>query len=97
MDIHSNAQGTKAQDVADAHLMDVEVQAKYGVQYLTYWFNEDAGRIFCLCEAPDKQAAENVHREAHGLVADQLIEVEQETVDAFLARSPANSGAFLTW
>ena len=95
MDIHSKAQGATAQAVADAHLMDVQVQAKYGVQYLTYWFNEDAGRIFCLCEAPDKQAAENVHREAHGLLADQLIEVQQETVDAFLARAPANTGAQL--
>jgi class 3 adenylate cyclase len=95
MDIHSKAQGTTTQALADAHQMDVQVQAKYGVQYLTYWFNEDAGRIFCLCEAPSKQAAESVHREAHGMVADQLIEVQQETVDAFLARAPANTGAQL--
>ncbi len=57
MDIHGKAEGATAQGVADAHLMDVQVQAKYGVQYLTYWFNEDAGRIFCLCEAPSKQAS----------------------------------------
>ncbi|MBI1878430.1 MAG: DUF4242 domain-containing protein [Chloroflexi bacterium] len=48
-----------------------------GVKYLKYWFNEADGTVFCLCEAPSKEAAEAVHREAHGLVADEIIEVKE--------------------
>ena len=66
-----------ADAVAGAHEKDIEVQEKHGVKYLKYWFNEDDGSIFCLCEAPNKEAAEAVHREAHGLVADEIIEVKE--------------------
>ena len=84
MDIHKNAQGTTAQDVVDAHLADLEAQDRYGTRYVTYWFNEEAGRIFCLVEAPSKEAAIRVHDEAHGLVADDIIEVQPEIVDAMM-------------
>jgi hypothetical protein len=57
--------------------MDLATQEKHGVNYLRYWFNEDSGRIHCLIEAPSAQAAEQVHREAHGLVADQIVEVRE--------------------
>jgi hypothetical protein len=50
------------------------------VRYLKYWFNEGTGEVFCLAEAPDKEAAEAVHREAHGLVADEITEVEEGAV-----------------
>ena len=95
MDIHGKAQGVTTEAVADAHSLDLATQEKYGVRYLTYWFNEDAGKIFCLCEAPSMQAAEDVHREAHGMVADQLIEVQQQMVDALLAPARENHGAQL--
>ncbi len=77
MDIHKNMQGTTAQDLADAHQKDLEVQDKHGVKFLSYWYNEREGTVFCLCEAPNKEAAEAVHREAHGAVADEIIEVQE--------------------
>ncbi len=64
-----------AADVAGAHAKDLEVQAKYGVKYQRYWVNEEAGKIYCLVEAPDAEAANTVHREAHGLVASSIHEV----------------------
>jgi hypothetical protein len=79
LDIHEGVEGLTAQAVADAHRRDLEVQAKHGVKYLKYWFNADTGNVFCLIEAPSKEAAEAVHREAHGLVADQIIEVQEGT------------------
>ena len=77
MDVHSKVDGATAAAVADAHLKDLEVQDRYGVKYLKYWFDEGAGRIFCLVEAPNKEAATRVHREAHGLVADEIFQVTE--------------------
>ena len=77
MDIHKGLKGLTAEAVAGAHEKDLEVQDKYGVKYLRYWFNEEDGTVFCLCEAPSKEAAEAVHREAHGLVADEIVEVKE--------------------
>ena len=78
MDVHRKApEGTKATDVADAHMADVKTQGKYGVQYLRYWFDEKNGKIFCLVDAPNPQAANQVHKEAHGLVADEIYEVQE--------------------
>lgn len=72
MDTHSLEGGVKAEDVAQAHRADLEAQGKYGVNYLRYWVDEDAGKIFCLVDAPDAEAANQVHREAHGLVAESI-------------------------
>ena len=77
MDIHKKVDGATADAVADAHAKDLEVQAKYGVNYQKYWIDENSGTIFCLVEAPNKEAAERVHREAHGLVADEVHEVKE--------------------
>ena len=77
MDIHKGVEGLTVEGVIDAHKKDLAVQEKHGVKYLKYWFNEDDGSIFCLVEAPNKEAAEAVHREAHGLLADELIEVQE--------------------
>jgi len=77
MDIHKNVKGVTSEKLADAHQRDLEVQGKYGVKYLKYWYNEDEGTVFCLCEAPNKEAAQAVHREAHGGVADEVIEVKE--------------------
>ncbi len=77
MDIHKHVPGLTAEAVADAHKKDLETQNRYGVTYLKYWYNDADGAVFCLCEAPNKEAAEAVHREAHGLVADEIIEVKE--------------------
>jgi Protein of unknown function (DUF4242) len=77
MDIHKKVDGVTAEAVAGAHFKDLEVQKKYGVNYEKYWVDESSGTIFCLVEAPDKATAERVHREAHGLVADEIHEVKE--------------------
>ncbi len=77
MDIHRNVEGITQAALDDAHRKDLEVQAKYGVEFVNYWYSESEGAIFCLCNAPSKEAAEAVHREAHGGVADEIIEVKQ--------------------
>ena len=64
-------------DVAGAHQADLATQGKYGVDYLRYWVDEEAGKIFCLVEAPDAETAHTVHREAHGLVADEIYSVSE--------------------
>ena len=75
MDIHHMEGGVTAADVAAAHARDVEVQGAHGVDYKHYWVDEAGGKIFCLVEAPSAELAVQVHREAHGLVADQIVEV----------------------
>jgi hypothetical protein len=77
MDVHHKVEGLTAQAVAGAHQRDLEVQQKYGVEYRGYWFDEASGKVFCLVEAPDAEAAASVHREAHGLVADEIVPVQQ--------------------
>ena len=77
MDIHRAVEGLTAAGAAEGHQKDLQIQGKHGVQYLHYWLNEAEGTIFCLCQAPSKEAAEAVHREAHGGVADEIIEVKE--------------------
>ena len=77
MDQHNKVEGLTAEAVAGAHEKDVEVQGKHGVKYLRYWYNEDSGKVYCLVDAPSKQAAEAVHREAQGVVADEITEVKE--------------------
>jgi hypothetical protein len=78
MDVHNQLpEGATAADVAGAHAADLEVQGKYAVSYLSYWVDERAGKVFCLVDAPDADAAHRVHREAHGLVADEIYPVQQ--------------------
>lgn len=77
MDVHNMEGGVSAGDVAKAHAADVETQGQYGVNYKSYWVDEKAGKIFCLVDAPDADTAVTVHREAHGLVADEIYEVQE--------------------
>lgn len=77
MDVHEKVDGLTADAVADAHRRDLEVQEAYEVRYLRYWFDEGTGRVFCLVEAPNAEAAHAVHRKAHGLVADSITEVQE--------------------
>ena len=77
LDVHNKIEGLSNEAVGDAHAKDLRVQQKYGVNYLKYWFDVGTGKVFCLVEAPSKEAAAAVHREAHGLVADEIIEVNE--------------------
>jgi class 3 adenylate cyclase len=84
MDIHKNVKDTTPQDVAAAHHNDVEAQGTYGVRYLRWWFNQDLGSIYCLVDAPNAQAAEDVHQAANGFVADEIIPIEQGELNNLL-------------
>jgi hypothetical protein len=77
MDVHTIGGGVSADDVAQAHQADLEKQGGYGVQYLRYWVSESEGKVFCLVDAPDAASAATVHREAHGLVADEIHPVQE--------------------
>jgi hypothetical protein len=77
MDVHTIADGVAVGDVAKAHMADLQTQGKHDVRYLRYWVNEPEGKVFCLVEAPSVDAASTVHREAHGLVADDVFEVQE--------------------
>jgi hypothetical protein len=77
MDIHSLSGDVTVGDVAKAHMADLQTQGKYDVQYLRYWVDESQGKIFCLVDAPSPDAAATVHREAHGLVADEIYAVQE--------------------
>ena len=90
MDIHDIPGGVTAKDVADAHYRDVAIQDKYGVKYHKYWVNEKTGKVFCLCHAPNAEAAEQVHREAHGLMPDKVIKVEPEMAELFMGAAETN-------
>ena len=77
MDVHKITGGMSADDVAKAHEADLATQGAHGVDYRRYWVDEANGTIFCLVEAPSAEAAATVHKEAHGLVADEIFEVTE--------------------
>ena len=77
MDVHHHVEGLTRDAVAGTHARDLEVQGQHDVDYKQYWFDEGTGKVFCLVEAPSKEAAIAVHREAHGLVADEITEVRE--------------------
>jgi hypothetical protein len=77
MDVHQIAGGVSMDDVAKAHLADLQAQGAYDVRYLRYWVDETNGQVFCLVEAPTAHAAADVHRQAHGLVADSIYQVQE--------------------
>jgi hypothetical protein len=79
------------EDIAKAHAKDMETQRKYGVEYTKYWVNESGRKLFCLCHAPNAEAAECVHREAHGMVAEKLIEIQPELAEGLLGGVETNA------
>ncbi len=79
MDVHNLDGGVSVDDVAKAHKADLATQGAHGVEYKKYWVDEEHGKIFCLVEAPDAEAANTVHREAHGLVADDIFPVSEHS------------------
>jgi AraC-like DNA-binding protein len=85
MDVHI-VPGVKARNVAEAHQKDLIHQQEYGCKCMTYWIDEERETIFCLIEAPDKQAVEEMHSKAHGLIPNKIIEVKNTLVESFLGR-----------
>ena len=77
MDVHTIDGGVSAGEVEKAHLADLAEQGKHDVRYLRYWVDEANGKVFCLVEAPSADAATIVHRDAHGLVADDVFQVQE--------------------
>ena len=77
MDIHSKVEGLTPEAAAAAHQRDLEVQARYGVRFIRYWYDERTGKIFCLSEAPSSAAVNAAHRASHGLLADEVVEVSE--------------------
>ena len=90
MDIHNLDDGTTAEDVAKAHVKDMKIQEKYGVKYSKYWVNESGKKVFCLAHAPNAEAAEKVHREAHGMMAEKIIEVQPELAEGIFGQLQTN-------
>lgn len=91
LDVHDVPDVTP-EEVAKAHRKDMEVQAKHGVEYVKYWVNRKQGKIFCLVTAPSANAADAVHREAHGLAASRILEVTPELAEAFMGASEIDEG-----
>lgn len=90
LDVHT-VPGATPEDLRKAHQADLAVQGKYGVDYRKYWLNEGCGKVFCLVEAPSAEAAMRVHREAHGLEAEKIIEVDPDMADSFLGNTGIDS------
>jgi len=90
MDIHNLDDGTTPEDVAKAHAKDMETQKKYGVEYTKYWVNDTGRKVFCLAHAPSAEAAEQVHREAHGMLPEKIIEVAPDVAEVFLGGTETN-------
>src|SRR6266576_960316 len=85
MDVHIVPE-VKAQNVAEAHRKDLLLQEEYGCKCMTYWIDEKRESIFCLIEAPNKDAVEEMHGKAHGLIPNKIIEVSSKVVESFLGR-----------
>lgn len=95
IDIHV-APGATAAALEEAHKADLAVQDKHCVHCIKYWLNEEAGKVFCLIDAPNPEAAAAVHREAHGLMAEKIIEVDEDMADSMLGPGEINrAGAAL--
>jgi class 3 adenylate cyclase len=96
MDRHE-MEGATAKAVADAHQKDLKLQDKYGIKLMTYWFDESRGSAFCLIDAPAKEKVRQLHEEAHGSIPHKIVEVNSDTVEAFLGRiedpDPSAAGA----
>ncbi len=77
IDVHHHVDDLSPETREKAHALDLAVQGKYGVRFLKYWYDEATGKVFCLFEAPSKEAGMAVHRESHGIVADEIFEVKE--------------------
>ena len=76
--------GVTAADVAGAHLRDLEVQDRFDVRFISYWFDYERQTAFCLADGPDRDSISRAHAEAHGLVPHSVIEVDPAVLRRFL-------------
>lgn len=90
MDMHRDLGEVTEEDIQAAHVRDLELQDRFGVKFLTFWFNQPDGRAFCLVEAPDKDLAIACHKASHGLTPYEMIEVERPTLSSFMGNWEAN-------
>ncbi|MFI5188289.1 MAG: DUF4242 domain-containing protein, partial [Chitinophagales bacterium] len=81
MDVHI-LPGVRARAVAEAHRLDMIHQAEHGCKCMTYWIDEERGNVFCLIDAPTQDAVEEMHRQAHGLIPNRIIEVNSTIVES---------------
>src|SRR5689334_20077832 len=91
MDRH-DVPGVTAEQVAQAHLADLEMGAKFGVQFLAYWFDADQGEAFCLAKAPTGESLTAVHEATHGLIPNEIISVSEDKVLRLLGRMSETGG-----
>ena len=84
VDVHQLEPGkVKFEDVAAAHLKDLAVQGKHGVNFINYLVDEEHGLIYCLSSANDPGSVSKVHGEAHGLLPAYTLEVTEGEAAAF--------------
>ncbi|MDH3711205.1 MAG: DUF4242 domain-containing protein [Cyclobacteriaceae bacterium] len=91
MDLHRFGTSISKEEAEMAHIKDLEVQKKYGVKYLRYWVNEEEGTVFCLIDAPSKEACHAVHDEAHGNLATEIIEVDYDDYSLYMSEEKSGS------
>ena len=84
LDIHKLPDGVTPEALHEAHAADVKTQDQYGVCYQAFWYDQAGGTVACLVEGPNREACIEVHRKAHGLVADFIIEVNSNSITSFL-------------
>ena len=84
-----DAPGVSPEQLAAAHLLDLEMQDRHGVKYHTYWFDQENGTVFCLAEGPNKKAVVAVHQESHGMTAGTVLEFDARTpLNAYMGSIP---------
>ena len=79
------------EEIKRNHIADLKTQAKYGVRFIQYWINEEAGLVFCMMEAPDKESCMATHREAHGDMPCNIIELKGGDYEIFMGDSKVNA------
>lgn len=90
MDLHKNMHGVSSDELKQVHQADLDAQDKHGVKYQKFWMNEESGTIFCLVEGPSKEACIEVHKEAHGHLACEIIEVHPSDVAMMMGTGSEN-------
>jgi len=69
-----------------------KIQERYDVKYLNYRVDAEAGKLFCLVEAPNADAAHAVHREAMGYRRSSAHCLRTSVSGNGIERGPANKG-----
>lgn len=82
--------GVSPEDLAAAHVQDLEIQDRHDVKYVSYWFDPTAGSVFCLAEGPSKEAVNAVHRDSHGLEASAILEVDMRSMQTLMGPPPVH-------